>query len=78
MEKYTQPPQSGEQTVRRVLVVDDNMDWVTSLAMTLKIMGHEVRTALNGGSALQTGEAPARHGLHAPDRARRGDRLRAR
>jgi CheY-like chemotaxis protein len=54
LDKNKQPPQGGEQKIRRVLVVDDNMDWVTSLAMTLKIMGHEVRTALNGVSALET------------------------
>jgi CheY-like chemotaxis protein len=34
--------------VQRVLVVDDNVDSATSLAMMLQLMGHEVRTAHDG------------------------------
>jgi CheY-like chemotaxis protein len=37
---------------RRVLVVDDNIDAVESLAMVLQHMGHEVRTAADGPKAL--------------------------
>ena len=37
----------------RVLVVDDNADALLSLAMLLKISGHEVRTAEDGVTALQ-------------------------
>ena len=37
---------------RRVLVVDDNRDAAASLAMILKMMGHEVRTANDGEAAL--------------------------
>jgi PAS domain S-box-containing protein len=37
---------------RRVLVVDDNRDAAASLAMILKIMGHEVRTAHDGEAAV--------------------------
>jgi signal transduction histidine kinase len=37
---------------RRVLVVDDNLDAAESLAMLLKVEGHEVRTASDGPAAL--------------------------
>ena len=37
---------------RRVLVVDDNRDAAASLAMILKFMGHEVRTANDGEAAV--------------------------
>ena len=36
----------------RILVVDDNVDSVDSLAMLLQMMGHEVATASDGESAL--------------------------
>ena len=39
---------------RRILVVDDNMDTAESLAMLMRIDGHEVRTAHDGIAALQT------------------------
>jgi signal transduction histidine kinase/ActR/RegA family two-component response regulator len=39
---------------RRVLVADDNVDSVRSLAMMLSIMGHEVRTAQDGLEAVRT------------------------
>ena len=38
---------------RRVLVVDDNVDTVNSLAVLLKNSGHDVRTAHDGPAALQ-------------------------
>ena len=38
---------------RRVLVVDDNPDAAESLEMLLRILGAEVRTALDGEAALQ-------------------------
>jgi PAS domain S-box-containing protein len=38
----------------RVLIVDDNVDSVNSLALMLRLQGYEVRTAHNGGTALQT------------------------
>src|SRR5688572_10926256 len=41
------------QPKQRVLVVDDNLDTVHSMAMLLKIMGHEVRFAINGFAALE-------------------------
>jgi CheY-like chemotaxis protein len=42
---------------RRVLVVDDNLDAAESLAMLLKVEGHETRTAHDGPSALEAAEA---------------------
>ena len=37
----------------RVLVVDDNLDTVHSMAMLVKMMGHEVQFAINGFAALE-------------------------
>lgn len=37
---------------RKVLVVEDNLDSVHSMAMLLKSMGHEVQFAINGFAAL--------------------------
>jgi CheY-like chemotaxis protein len=38
---------------RRVLVVEDNLDSVHSMALLLKSMGHEVQFAINGFAALE-------------------------
>src|SRR5262249_11554150 len=38
---------------KRILVVDDNRDMVESLAMLLRLVGHDVRVAENGPQALQ-------------------------
>ena len=40
------------QPKRRVLVVEDNLDSVHSMAMMLKMMGHEVQFAINGFAAI--------------------------
>ena len=40
----------------RVLVVDDNRDAATTLAMVLRNFGHTVFTAHDGETALRTGE----------------------
>lgn len=40
----------------RILVVDDNRDAAASLAMMLKLMGHEVRTANDGEEAVSVAE----------------------
>lgn len=40
------------QTRRRVLVVEDNLDAVHSMAMLIKMMGHEVEFAINGFAAI--------------------------
>lgn len=42
---------------RRILVVDDNQDSATSMAMMLEIMGNEVRTAHDGLEAIKAAEA---------------------
>jgi CheY-like chemotaxis protein/two-component sensor histidine kinase len=50
------PPISAapaEAPRRRILVVDDNADAAHSLAMLLKLRGHEVRVALGGAEALE-------------------------
>jgi CheY-like chemotaxis protein len=41
---------------RRVLVVDDNVDSAESLALLLRVTGHEVRTAHHGPAALETAQ----------------------
>ncbi|MGH8177822.1 MAG: PAS domain S-box protein [Steroidobacter sp.] len=41
----------------RVLIADDNADAAASLAMMLKMKGHEVRTAWDGLEAVQVAEA---------------------
>ena len=38
---------------RRVMVVDDNQDAADSLAMLLRLQGHEVRVAYSGAAALE-------------------------
>lgn len=43
-------PQS--QPKRKVLVVEDNLDAMHSMALLLKMMGHEVDFAINGFAAL--------------------------
>ncbi len=41
---------------RRVLVIDDNQDSTTSMAMLLKLVGHEVCVAQDGGTGLREAE----------------------
>jgi two-component system CheB/CheR fusion protein len=43
-------------TRRRVLVVDDNVDAAESLALLVRLWGHEARVAHNGPEALRTAE----------------------
>jgi signal transduction histidine kinase/ActR/RegA family two-component response regulator len=43
-------------STRRILVVDDNADGAESLAVLLRSIGHEVRTAFDGPKALGAGE----------------------
>jgi PAS domain S-box-containing protein len=50
------PPTEKAQPTRpsmRVLVVDDNVDTVTTLAMLVQESGHEVRTAYDGSAVLE-------------------------
>jgi PAS domain S-box-containing protein len=56
------PPDSGnarppQVNARRILVVDDNHDSATSLAMLLKLSGHETHTAHDGLEAIETAAA---------------------
>jgi PAS domain S-box-containing protein len=56
------PGPEKEQTApsgpsRRILVVDDNRDAATSLATVLRLLGNEVRTAHDGGEAVELAEA---------------------
>ena len=44
---------AGRPQCRRVLVVDDNRDSANSLALLLKVTGHEVQTAHTGPAALE-------------------------
>jgi len=44
-------------SVYRILVVDDNRDSADSLAMLLKIMGHDTRTAYDGLKAVESAAA---------------------
>lgn len=46
------PPGPALSTKRRVLVVEDNLDSVHSMAVLVKMMGHEVQFAINGFAAL--------------------------
>jgi two-component system CheB/CheR fusion protein len=48
-------PTSGKPALR-ILVVDDLADAADSLALLLRLLGHEVRTAYNGPAALVAAE----------------------
>jgi two-component system CheB/CheR fusion protein len=52
-----QAPNPGPPPGRRVLVVDDNLDSVDSLALLLRIRGHQVQTAPDGPAALEAARA---------------------
>lgn len=42
----------GVSQKRRVLVIEDNLDSVHTMALLVKMMGHEVEFAINGFAAL--------------------------
>jgi CheY-like chemotaxis protein len=48
-----QPQQPPTPSGHRLLIVDDNQDAANSLAMLLKLQGHEVRVAHSGPAALE-------------------------
>lgn len=50
-----------ESKIRRILVVDDNVDSAETMAEILKLWGHEVQTAHDGLGALEAARA------HQPD-----------
>ena len=55
------PAASGHQLAappRRVLVVDDNADAAESLALLLRLKGHEVRRRYDGATALEVRSRP--------------------
>jgi CheY-like chemotaxis protein len=45
-------PEPNPFAKRRVLVVEDDLDSVHSMAVLLKVMGHDVEFAINGFAAL--------------------------
>ncbi|HYV39281.1 MAG TPA: ATP-binding protein [Gemmataceae bacterium] len=49
----TDTPSNGQVSRRRVLVVDDLRDAAETLAMLLRLLGHDVRTANDGKSAIE-------------------------
>src|SRR5688572_9564500 len=44
---------AGAHPKRRVLIVEDNLDSVHSMAVLIKMMGHDCQFAINGFAALQ-------------------------
>jgi CheY-like chemotaxis protein len=48
--------ETGTPAARRVLVVDDNVDSAESLAMLLRLGGHEIETAYDGLQAVEAAE----------------------
>jgi CheY-like chemotaxis protein len=53
MVESNSPPSAS----RRILVVDDNKDSAVTLAMILKIMGHDARSAHDGFEAIEIAES---------------------
>ncbi len=53
-ESGRQTPEAPSPSGFRLLVVDDNRDAANSLALLLKLQGHEVRVAYSGIAALET------------------------
>lgn len=56
--KMAQPPvtvktQPGRETARRIVVIDDNIDAAESLAMLLRLKGHEVHVAYDGPAGVE-------------------------
>jgi CheY-like chemotaxis protein len=49
--------QAAANSGRRVLVVDDNEDSAATMALMLKLLGHQVQTANDGLEAIATAEA---------------------
>jgi PAS domain S-box-containing protein len=47
---------SAKAMARRILVADDNRDAADSLAMLLRLAGHEVRTAYDGAAGVEVAE----------------------
>lgn len=43
---------ANDEVLKRVLIVDDNVDVLTTLSQWLKMGGYDVRTACNGAQAI--------------------------
>jgi PAS domain S-box-containing protein len=56
-EKGSDGERAPETRKSRILVVDDLRDSADSLAMMLRLLGHDIRTAYDGLEAVQTAEA---------------------
>ena len=56
-EPYRPPAEETPPTSRRILVVDDNVDGATTLAMMLDLSGHQTRVAFSGREALEIAAA---------------------
>jgi PAS domain S-box-containing protein len=52
-----QPTRTRKAPPRRILVVDDNTDAAETLALLLRLIGHEVRTAYDAPTALDVARA---------------------
>jgi signal transduction histidine kinase/ActR/RegA family two-component response regulator len=59
IERRRADPAAAGQRPRRILVVDDNEDSAESLAVMLRLAGHDVSTAHDGPSALESAQARA-------------------
>jgi PAS domain S-box-containing protein len=57
LERHGSRRSANDDTIRRVLVVDDNTDGAQSLALLLELSGHEASTANSGPAALQAAKA---------------------
>ena len=55
-EPAAEPARAARATSLKVLVVDDNPDSVSTLAMLLSLLGSEVRTAVDGVEALRVAD----------------------
>jgi CheY-like chemotaxis protein len=59
--RSVQPAVKARGTPLRILLVDDNIDFVTSLALLLESIGHEVRVAHSAEQALEVARALKPH-----------------
>jgi CheY-like chemotaxis protein len=51
------PTAGARHVARRVLVVDDNADFLAMLCETLRVLGHDVRSATDGPTGLALAKA---------------------
>jgi CheY-like chemotaxis protein len=53
IETPTEEPAPFKETIKRILIVDDNEDGAITLAQLLELKGHEVQTAFTGATAIE-------------------------